>query len=197
MVPAPESPAALARPRVSTRQRLAALIKPFLSRRFLRFCFVGASGVVVNLGVLHLLRRMGVHVNVSSGVAIEVSMLSNFVLHHTWTFGDKRAEGGSWLGRLARFHLVSFGGAAIQFLVFVAGNVFWMLTVLDHPTRWAYLAGGATFVERWVVRPLVSPPEVGVLAYVSQMAGIGAAMGWNYLANFHWTWAKSREENHG
>jgi putative flippase GtrA len=183
-------------PRATFRERLAALLRPFLSRRFARFCSVGASGVIVNLGVMHLLRRCGVHVNLASGIAIELSMLSNFALNHAWTFGDKRVAGMGWLQRALRFHAVSLGGGAIQFMVFVAGNVLWLLTVLDHSARWAYLAGGHTFFERWFVRPFVSPPEVGVLAYVSQIAGIGAAMGWNYLANFHWTWAKSREDSH-
>lgn len=162
-------------------------VRPFLSRRFLKFAAVGASGVLINLGCLALLRALDVHVNVASALAIELSLISNFAINYVWTFRDARGAGG-WFMQALRFHLVCLGGAAIQFSSFVALNVVWLLLLFDDATVAAYLGEG-TALQRWVWRPLVSPPEVGALVFVSQLIGIGCGMMWNYLLNFYWTWA--------
>lgn len=150
---------------------------------------VGASGVLVNLGSFALLRVLGVHTNVASAIAIEISILSNFTINHLWTFGDRRDEGGSLLAHGLRFHLVSLGGGVIQFFVFVGTNVLWLLSFGSAEAIAGYHTGEPTFY-RWVIHPLVDPPEVGRMVYLSQLGGIGAAMAWNYLLNFYWTWAK-------
>jgi putative flippase GtrA len=169
------------------------LISPFLSRRFVKFATVGLSGVLVNLGVLALLRRLHLHTNLASALAIEASILSNFAVNHLWTFGDRRGDGPwSLLGRGLRFHLVSLGGGAIQFLIFVAMNVAWLHLFASATEASAYDAGARSTAERWLWHPLVEPPNVGGLVYVSQIAGIGAATAWNYLLNFYWTWAGQR-----
>ena len=166
-------------------------VKPFLSRRFAKFGAVGASGVVVNLGTLALLRRAGVHTNLASAIAIELSILSNFLINHLWTFGDRRDQGGATVGQhLLRFHLVSLGGGAIQFVLFVLLNVVWLRLFGSGEAIAQYGAGAGTWTDHWIWHPFVEPPEVGKLIYLSQVAGIGAATVWNYLLNFYWTWAK-------
>jgi putative flippase GtrA len=174
------------------RRLLRPFLKPFLSRRFLKFGAVGASGVIVNLGTLALLRRVGVHTNVASAIAIEISILSNFLINHIWTFQDRRGGHDSpSLGKhLFRFHLVSLGGGVIQFVIFVALNVVWLLLFGTQEEIRAYGAGAGTRFDRWVWHPFVEPPNVGGLIYLSQIFGIGAATIWNYLLNFYWTWAK-------
>lgn len=170
---------------------LRRLIKPFLTRRFAKFGAVGASGVVVNLGTLALLRGMGVHTNLASAVAIELSILSNFLINHLWTFGDRRSEGGPSVGQhLLRFHLVSLGGGAIQFVLFVFLNVIWLRLFGTAAAIADYGAGAGSWSDHWIWHPFVQAPEVGKLIYLSQVAGIGAATVWNYLLNFYWTWAK-------
>ena len=170
------------------------LIQPFFTSRFLRFAAVGGSGVFVNLGTLALLRMMGVHTNLASAAAIEVSILSNFAINHLWTFGDRRDEGGSLLQHGARFHVVSLGGGVIQFFVFVTMNVCWLLLFGDAADIAAYGAGAESPLMRWGWTPFVKPPDVGNLVYLSQITGIGAAMVWNYLLNFYWTWAVRRTD---
>jgi putative flippase GtrA len=165
------------------------ILKPFLSGRFMKFAAVGASGVFVNLGSLAFLRWLGVHTNLASALAIELSILSNFTINHVWTFGDRREAGVSLFRHGARFHLVSLGGGTLQFLVFVAMNVAWLLLFGDSSAIAAYQAGANTWIGRWIWQPFVSPPDVGPLVYLSQMFGIGAATVWNYLLNFYWTWA--------
>ena len=165
------------------------LVKPFLSARFLKFAFVGLSGVLVNLASFALMRLARVHVNLASAAAIEMSILSNFTINHLWTFQDRRAGGASVLHHGLRFHLVSLGGGLIQFVVFVAMNVAWLWVIGGTAALRAYGAGAGSFAQRWLWHPFVRPPEVGSLVYLSQVFGIGSATVWNYLLNFYWTWA--------
>ncbi len=170
-------------------RRSSRLIKPFLSARFVKFAAVGMSGVLVNLASFALFRALRVHVNLASALAIEVSILSNFTINHLWTFGDRRNGGQSLLAHGLRFHLVSLGGGLIQFVVFVALNVAWLYVLGGSAALQAYGAGAGNFADRWIYHPFVEPPDVGNLVYLSQLLGIGAAMVWNYLLNFYWTWA--------
>jgi dolichol-phosphate mannosyltransferase len=60
-------------------------------KRFAKFCMVGGSGVVVNEGLLFLLTEFaGLFYLISSIIAIEVSIITNFILNDYWTFNDKR-----------------------------------------------------------------------------------------------------------
>lgn len=163
-------------------------LRPVFTPRFLKFATVGASGVVVNVGVLKVLSGAGVQDNLASAAGIEVSILSNFLINHRWTFADRHDETLGFWRQAGRFHLVSFGGATINFTVFVALNLMWFVTRGDPVAVDAYLHEVGTLVELWIVRPLRDPPDVGWLKYVSQLIGIGTAMFWNYLVNFHWTW---------
>ncbi len=56
------------------------------SKTFAKFALVGASGVVINLGVFTLLMMAGMHKYVASPIAIEASIVSNFLLNNYWTF---------------------------------------------------------------------------------------------------------------
>lgn len=170
------------------RGRMPTPIQPFLTTRFIKFCAVGASGVVVNLGCLAaFVAAFGMRSSIASAWAIELSIISNFIVNERWTFADQRAGGGA-LGRAVRFQLVSFVGAAVQWVVFVIANVLWLRLLFGAGALDDYLAGTSGFIEGWILRPIQSPPEVGHWIYVSQLAGIAVATGWNYLANFHWTW---------
>jgi len=88
-------------------------------RRFLKFCLVGGSGVLVNMGLLWLLTEAGgLFYLASSAVAVECAIINNFIWNDVWTFRDRRAAG--WrarLCRLARFNLVSLAGLGINIVV--------------------------------------------------------------------------------
>jgi dolichol-phosphate mannosyltransferase len=67
--------------------RLRALPVP----RVLKFAIVGASGVVVNVGMLWLLHGvLDVRIELAALLAIELSILSNFLINDAWTFRDER-----------------------------------------------------------------------------------------------------------
>jgi putative flippase GtrA len=68
--------------------------KPARSRaifqRFIKFSAVGAGGVIVQtvtLGIL--LRAAGMHYLMATALAVEASVLNNFVWHRRWTWADR------------------------------------------------------------------------------------------------------------
>jgi putative flippase GtrA len=119
--------------------------------------------VLVNLGVLHLCAAvLQIPELLASAIAVEVSILSNFALNDVFTFRGSR--GGGRVVRLARYHLVSMVGMALQVGVFAAA------------TLAASLAGR---------------PELGPARYPVQAAGIALAFAWNWTASSRWAWGSA------
>lgn len=109
--------------------------------RFVRFCVVGASGVVVNLGAFSLaLLAMGAKADAASQLQANaaavlgwiVSVASNFALNDRWTFA---AEGRPYhqplAARLGRYYASALTGLGLQLLVFNA--VLWLMALLPLP----------------------------------------------------------------
>lgn len=89
--------------------------------RVFKFGIVGLTGIVVNLGVLMaLVECLSLDKNLASLIAIEISIISNYIWNDLWTFGsvDNRKYTGRWQ-RLVAFNLVSIGGALINWVVFI------------------------------------------------------------------------------
>lgn len=89
------------------------------SEEFFRYCFVGASGVLANLGCyIGLTRGAYISPEIASALAIEISIISNFLLHNFWTF---TARGLHWgIGRrFLKFHLVAGFSGALNYLMFL------------------------------------------------------------------------------
>jgi putative flippase GtrA len=82
--------------------------------RFVRFNGVGLIGFAVQLGVLGCLLHVGLPYLLATALAVEASVLNNFVWHERWTWRDRPASGRMRLIRFIRFHLlnglVSLGG---------------------------------------------------------------------------------------
>jgi len=151
------------------REHFRSRLAPVFTARFVKFCTVGASGVVVNFAVLGLLTTLGVHNNVASALAIELSILSNFAVNFRWTFADKREAGGTLMRQCGRFHLVSLGGALIQFSVFVVMNMLWF----------AFLAGSIIVIVITEEVPVKKadpfwPLLVGAVCYTALLLGTEA-----------------------
>ena len=64
--------------------------------RMLRFLAVGASGVVVNVGVMAVLVALGSHYLAASLIATELSIAWNFLLHERFVFRDRRGASRWW-----------------------------------------------------------------------------------------------------
>ena len=58
--------------------------------RFAKFSAVGAGGVIVQTGALALLLRVaGMHYLAATAIAVEATVLHNFVWHRHWTWADR------------------------------------------------------------------------------------------------------------
>lgn len=83
-----------------------------------RYAIVGASGVLVNELILALLYGyMGLP---ADPLAIEASVVSNFVLNDRFTFRKKGAINSAFLFRLARYNIFSLLGIGVNAGVFYA-----------------------------------------------------------------------------
>jgi len=86
----------------------------------MKFGIVGISGIVVNLGILYcLVQYFHTYDLLASGIAIELSILNNFIWNDLWTFHsmENRKYSNRWY-RLAAFNVISAGGVAINLGIF-------------------------------------------------------------------------------
>jgi dolichol-phosphate mannosyltransferase len=91
-------------------------------RRVFKFGIVGISGIMVNLGILYLMVEFfAMNKDLASPIAIEFSILNNFIWNDLWTFGSDEDQmvSGRW-HRLVAFNIVSVGGAVINYAIFLA-----------------------------------------------------------------------------
>lgn len=86
--------------------------------RVLKFIAVGASGLLVNNGVLWaLVVSAGWIPYVAALFSIETSILTNFLLNDRWTFRGRVA--GAWPVKLAKYHGSVAIGAAVNYITLV------------------------------------------------------------------------------
>jgi len=108
--------------------RLAGRLRIDQPLRFLKFCTVGASGVIVNQLTLWLAREYlfaavaspRLRLNAALAVAISLATFNNFLWNRFWTWGDRRG-GVTGLATLAaqfgRYVLAVSLGIAVQAVV--------------------------------------------------------------------------------
>lgn len=122
-----------------------------------KFALVGALGVLVNLTLLFLLSATaGLPRGLAWFLAVEASVLHNFIWHQTFTWRDRRGAGaGAWLKRATTFHLSVAGTVAVN------GAIFGLLSIAGTPLIVAGavgIAGAAAFNfvagDLWVFKPL-------------------------------------------
>jgi dolichol-phosphate mannosyltransferase len=89
--------------------------------RFLRFGFVGLSGVGIDMGLLYLFHTIwGFALTRSAIFAAEFAILNNFFWNDRWTFGDlakQQRSVGKALKRLLKFNLVCLMGVVLKILL--------------------------------------------------------------------------------
>ncbi len=80
--------------------------------RFLMFCFVGGTGVLVHLGVLAALHEgFSLNFEAAQTAALIVAMTTNFLLNNWLTYRDKRLRGWRALRGLLSFYAICSVGA--------------------------------------------------------------------------------------
>lgn len=129
--------------------------------RWLKFNLVGAIGVAIQLAALALFNRLAPgHYLCTTAVAIEFTLLHNFVWHLHFTWRDRRDD-SEVLAQLVRFHL-SNG------LVSMLGNLILMRLLVQQAHLPILLAnvvailccGILNFIlsNHWAFRQTVSTP---------------------------------------
>jgi len=94
-----------------------------LVRRYLRFCVVGGSGVVVDMAVLWLLVSVaGWNLSLAKVLAAEAAIINNFTWNNLWTFRGRARHGGrAWLVGLGRFNVICVAGIGWSVLLLNLG----------------------------------------------------------------------------
>ncbi|MCF7798811.1 glycosyltransferase family 2 protein [Candidatus Woesearchaeota archaeon] len=86
---------------------LIMLAKQFFKGKFFKFCVVGGSGVIVNMSLLYTLTEFGgLYYLLSAAIAIEISIITNFLLNNFWTWKKQNTKHSFWQ-KMLRFNLVS------------------------------------------------------------------------------------------
>jgi len=88
------------------------------SKTFIKFAIVGASGVLVNLGFFTLFLLAGMNKYIASPIAIELSIVSNFLLNNYWTFRWRKTIDRTRIRGL-KFNLVSILALGVSYGTFV------------------------------------------------------------------------------
>ncbi|MGF1935966.1 MAG: glycosyltransferase family 2 protein [Nostoc sp. ChiQUE02] len=89
--------------------------------RFVRFGFVGLSGVFVDLTVFHLLRTV-IHLGLTRSTILSagVAIINNFLWNDLWTFGDisqGQRDPHQRLKRFLKFSAICLAGVILQALI--------------------------------------------------------------------------------
>ena len=112
--------------------------------RFVKFNVVGLSGVAVNEGVLVTLATLVYYVY-ASAIAIEISIVTNFILNDFWTFRDRRH--GSFVSRFLKFNGLMLIGLAVNLAILYAGTNY--LSV-NYALSNLFGIGAAFLVRYWL-----------------------------------------------
>lgn len=152
--------------------------------RFLRFAVVGASGAVIDLGLVFLLQQTilpptrGLTAAIASGIAASTAVLSNFIWTRYWVYPESRSR--SMRRQLAMFTTVSLIGLVFRFIwvLFTAFPIGSFLTPIMAPLI-QNLSGSFKMNE-------FTEARIGTM--VSQLIAMVIVMLWNFFANRHWTY---------
>ncbi len=111
-----------------------------------KYYAVGASGVLVNLGLLfYLTEYVGLWYFLSYTLAISASITSNFILNKFWTFRDS-INSQKTIVMYVKFTSVSFLGMAIQlgsvYFLVESLSIYYMLAALISIS----IAGAINFI---------------------------------------------------
>lgn len=115
--------------------------------RWVRFNFIGLLGVAVQMASLAVLTRRGMPYLPATVLAVEITVLHNFVWHELYTWRDRPST--DVLLRLVRFHL---GNGAISLL----GNTFIMWLLVGCARAPILAANAISIITLSVVNFLVS-----------------------------------------
>jgi dolichol-phosphate mannosyltransferase len=127
--------------------------------RFLKFCVVGLTGVVVDMGVLYLLsdpRTLHFGLTRSKVAGAEAAILNNFLWNDAWTFANLVPKASSLRMKFGRF---------LKFNAICSFGMILSVVLLNIQFNW-----------------------LGMNRYVANCIAILIVTAWNYLANVRFGW---------
>lgn len=93
-------------------------------QRFIMYAFIGGFAALVNMAVFFVVFYVialpvnePIHNVIASAVAAEISIFANFVPNDYFTFRRLPGHKRSWIARCMRFHITSFGGIFLTFVI--------------------------------------------------------------------------------
>ncbi len=115
--------------------------------RPIKFAIVGSTGIFVNEGILWLLVTNNVSVKIASPIAIEASIINNFVLNNYWTFKGFK---GTFLSKIIKYHFAVAVGAIVNYIVLLT-----LTLIFGFNYLYANLAGiFAGYIANYVISEL-------------------------------------------
>jgi dolichol-phosphate mannosyltransferase len=162
--------------------------------QFIKFCCVGGSGVVVDMGVLYLLadpKTLALNVTLGKILAAEAAMTNNFIWNELWTFRSSlSACGGEGRGEVAMAQSLSAGAGQCESLA------------PSPPQRGATGTPRAGLLRRFLLFNAICGIGIGLAVlllhlfhtwlgwnlYVSNILAIILVTCWNFGLNSRWNW---------
>ena len=124
-----------------------------LSSRFIQFCLVGLTGVVVDMGLLFLLSdptMLAWPLTRSKIIASELAIINNFLWNDLWTFGDitrRQPSKRQQLKRFIKFNLICLAGLVLNVILL---NIFFNVFGLNRYLANFCAIAIVTFWNFWV-----------------------------------------------
>jgi putative flippase GtrA len=136
--------------------------------RFFKFAVVGATGSVVDIGIMNLLTRLFHLPLVAAGsISFVCAVTSNFIGNRYWTYPDSRSR--PLAHQLGMFFLVNAVGIAIRIPI---------LKYLEPPI--------AILIEN--MAHLNYQAADALAKNATLIFAIGVVMLWNFFINRYWTY---------
>ncbi len=156
--------------------------KPRELERFIKFCFVGTLGAVIDLGVSNLLMSFVFHVKdgdnllvvLCGSISFTLAVISNFIWNRYWTYPDSRSR--SLGSQLAQFFAINVVGLLVRALVIALLTNFYAGLV------------GEVASHHWLNLVLQDNAQYKLGANMAIMTALVIVMLWNFFANRYWTY---------
>jgi dolichol-phosphate mannosyltransferase len=136
--------------------------------KFVRFCVVGCTGVVIDMSLLYLLsdpKMLGWGLTRSKFLAAEAALLNNFIWNDLWTFGAIARNQSSFGQRVKRF---------LKFNAICSVGIFFNIVILNIEFNWLHM-------DR----------------YLANLIAIGLVTLWNYKSNKEFSWRVTAKPSAG
>ncbi len=123
-----------------------------------RFMIVGILGTVIDFGLFALLNtRFGLSPLLANSLSYSAGMINNYTLHRKWTFAQQSKKSIS--KQFSQFAGVSLSALAVNNLI----------VLLLTPLFSAQLS------------------DISLATVLAKVCAIAVGVGWNFLANYLWT----------